>query len=130
MQIKSLIIGLGAGFILALLLSPFFAAGEKKQSVLSGKQVYDKKCASCHGKQGEGNPKIAKTLKSTIRNLGEIIATPDTLAAWKKITMDGKKKMPAFKAKLSTAEVDSVMAYLPTLAKPGEGDSAKAGDKK
>ncbi|MGE5693059.1 MAG: c-type cytochrome [Candidatus Zixiibacteriota bacterium] len=106
---------------------------QEAKTVASGKEVYTKKCGSCHGKQGEGVAKMATMLKAKIRNWGEVAATPDTLAAWKKITTDGKGKMPAFKSKLSTSEMDSVMAYVATLAKPakpakteGAGEGAKA----
>jgi len=132
MKTKGFPLKLGAELVLALLLGLSFAAGQEKQTVLSGKQVYEKKCASCHGRQGEGNPKIAKTLKTTIRNWGEITAPPDTLAAWKKLVVEGKGKMPAFKNKLSAAEIDSVAAYVKALtktsnpAKEAKPDSAKA----
>src|SRR3989337_2263826 len=36
----------------------------------AGKALYDKKCATCHGKLGEGNPNLAKTLKVEFRHLG------------------------------------------------------------
>ena len=110
---------------------------QEAKTVSSGKALYGQKCASCHGKQGEGMAKMATMLKAKIRNWGEVAATPDTLAAWKKITTDGKGKMPAFKTKLSAAEMDSVMAYAQTLVKPAKpaktegagegvkGDSAK-----
>ncbi|HXF48440.1 MAG TPA: cytochrome c [Verrucomicrobiae bacterium] len=103
---------------LALLAAGVWA--QEGKTVSSGKEVYTKKCASCHGKQGEGVAKMATMLKATIRNWGEVAATADTLAAWKKITTDGKGKMPAFKAKLSAAEMDSVLAYVKSLTKPGK----------
>ena len=106
---------------------------QEAKTVSSGKALYGQKCASCHGKQGEGVAKMATMRKAKIRNWGEVAATSDTLAAWKKITTDGKGKMPAFKTKLSAGEMDSVMAYVATLAKPakpakaeGAGEGVKA----
>lgn len=109
--------------IAALAAASLLAAGimaQEAKTVSSGKEVYTKKCASCHGKQGEGVAKMATMLKAAIRNWGEVAATADTLSAWKKITADGKGKMPAFKAKISTVELDSVMAYVKSLTKPGK----------
>lgn len=111
------------GVIAALAACALVAAGvwaEEGKTVSSGKTLYGQKCASCHGKQGEGVAKMATMMKTTIRNWGEVAATSDTLAAWKKITADGKGKMPAFKAKISAAELDSVMAYVKSLTKPGK----------
>jgi len=102
-----------------------WAQGAK--TVSSGKTLYGSKCASCHGKQGEGVAKMATMLKAKIRSFGEVAATADTLAAWKKITTDGKGKMPAFKTRLSAGELDSVMAYVATLAKPAKSGNAGKG---
>jgi len=106
------------------------------KTVLSGKDVYAKKCASCHGKLGEGVPKMATMLKTTIHDFRKISVNADTLAAWKKVTSEGRKKMPAFKTKLSAAEIDSALAYTVCLAKAGQPDktgtgldSAKGGQK-
>jgi len=108
-----------------------FIAGvvaQESKTVLSGKDVYAKKCASCHGKLGEGVPKMATMLKTTIHDLRKISVNADTLAAWKKVTVEGRKKMPAFKTKLSAAEIDSALAYAITLTKTGQTDKpAKSG---
>jgi mono/diheme cytochrome c family protein len=120
------------GIIAAVAGLALLAAGvwaQEGKTVSSGKEVYTKKCGSCHGKQGEGVAKMATMLKATIRNWGEVAATADTLAGWKKITADGKGKMPAFKAKLSAAEMDSVMAYVKTLTKPGKPAKSEEGAK-
>ncbi len=134
MKTKSFTLKSGAGLVLALLLGLSFATGQEKQAVFLGKQLYEKKCASCHGKQGEGVEKMAKMLKTKIRDVRGLKATADTLAAWKKITADGTGKMPAFKTKMSAAEIDSSLAYMLFLAKTSAGgaeaDSAKAGEPK
>ena len=107
-------------------LNPAFA--QEAKTVFSGKDVYAKKCASCHGKLGEGVPKMATMLKTTIHDFRKISVNADTLAAWKKVTSEGRKKMPAFKTKLSAAEIDSALAYTATLAKAGQPDKpAKSG---
>jgi cytochrome c len=37
----------------------------------AGQAVYAKKCASCHGKQGEGNATMEKMMKDTIKPLSD-----------------------------------------------------------
>jgi mono/diheme cytochrome c family protein len=101
-----------------LLLVAAGVTAQVAKTVSSGKDIYTKKCASCHGKQGEGVAKMATMLKAKIRNLAEAPAPPETLAVWKKIVADGKGKMPAYKAKLTAAEIDSVITYVHTLTKP------------
>ena len=118
---KTLLAGLVAAGVIAALV---FAQGSKP--TLSGKDVYTKKCASCHGKLGEGVPKMATMLKTTIRDLRKTVSA-DTLAAWKKSILDGKKKMPSFKTKLSAAEIDSVFAYTATLSKSSPGNKRESG---
>ncbi|MCI0329906.1 MAG: cytochrome c [candidate division Zixibacteria bacterium] len=100
---------------------------QTSKPTFSGKELYGKKCASCHGKQGEGVPKMATMLKTTIRDLRMPNLSADTLAAWKKSILDGKKKMPSFKTKLSAAEIDSALAYTVALAKAGQSEKTSAG---
>lgn len=110
-----------------------FIAGviaQETKVVLSGKDVYAKKCASCHGKAGEGVASVAKMLKTKISDLRGRPVTADTLVAWKKITIEGKGKMPGkVKSKLTDAEIDSALIYMQLLAKAPSGgaktDSSK-----
>ncbi|MCI0329905.1 MAG: cytochrome c [candidate division Zixibacteria bacterium] len=99
---------------------------QEAKTVSSGKDLYTKKCGSCHGKLGEGVPKMATMLKTTIRDLRKISVNADTLTAWKKITVEGKKKMPAFKTKLSAAEIDSSLAHMQLLAKTSAKEAKPA----
>ena len=87
---------------------------------ISGPDLYTKKCAMCHGSQGEGSAKMAKLLKTPIRDFRQVVATSATLALWKKITLEGKGKMPAYGKKLSAREVDSVLPHLVSLTKSGK----------
>ena len=81
----------------------------------AGKAVYDKKCATCHGKLGEGNPNLAKTLKVEFRHLGskEVQAQSDEELG--KIITEGKDKKKPVKG-LSDEDLANVIAYLRTLA--------------
>jgi mono/diheme cytochrome c family protein len=83
----------------------------------AGKTVYTRSCASCHGANGQGNPAIAKMLKSPpMRALGskEVLAKSD--AELKKNVSEGYGKMPPTKS-LSPKQVDDVVAYMRTLGK-------------
>ncbi|SRR5581483_10213214 len=82
----------------------------------AGKAVYAKACMSCHGADGEPNPKIAKALKVEMKSLGsaEVQALSDE--EMKKIITDGKGKMRPIKTVQGKA-LDDVVAYTRTLKK-------------
>ena len=75
------------------------------------KTTFDDKCASCHGKDGRAKSLHAKHVHA--RDL--------TDAAWQNDVSDerlfnsisnGRNKMPAFKKKLSEAQIDELVAYV------------------
>lgn len=80
----------------------------------AGKAVYAKKCAACHGKTGEGNPAIAKTLKVELRDLGSKEVQSKSDAELKKIITDGTEKKKPVKG-LSDEDLANVVAYMRTL---------------
>ena len=128
MTVQGKCLKLGLWTLVAALLAVSMLLAADAPLVSAGKDVYAKKCASCHGKQGEGVAKMATMLKTTIRDIRGLSVTADTLVAWKKATVEGKKKMPAFKTKLSAAEIDSALAYMQMVAKScatAKADSAK-----
>lgn len=80
-----------------------------------GAATYKAKCASCHGANGDGQTTMGK--KMNLRDLGspEVQKQTDAeLYAW---TADGKNKMPAYKGKLSEAEIKALVAFMRTLKK-------------
>ena len=82
----------------------------------AGKAIYAKKCASCHAKEGEGKPAIAKMLKVELRHLGskEVQARSDDEI--RKLLAEGKGKKKPVKG-LSDEDMVNVIAYVRTLAK-------------
>ena len=78
-----------------------------------GAAIYKEKCAKCHGDKGEGNAKATEKLCKGVTveqlKLGPIATKSD--ADVRKITAEGKDKMPAYKEKLSAEEIDAVIAY-------------------
>lgn len=98
---------------LALLVAPaVFAEGNAE----AGKAVYDKKCATCHGKEGVGNEKLAGTLKVEIRHLGSKEVQGKTDEQLRKESIDGVGKMKPVKG-LTEEEITNLMAYVRTLKK-------------
>ena len=81
----------------------------------SGEATYKAKCQSCHGAQGMPNPGIAKAMgvkpasDPSVKSLSEAQMITDTA--------NGKNKMPAFKGKLSDAEIKASVDYFRGLAK-------------
>ncbi|MFQ5696465.1 MAG: c-type cytochrome [Terriglobia bacterium] len=80
----------------------------------AGKKVYAKKCATCHGKQGEGKPAIAKMMKVELRHLGSKEVQAKSDEQLRKATVEGVGKMKPVKG-LSDEDVANLIAYLRTL---------------
>jgi cytochrome c6 len=78
-------------------------------------ETYKAKCASCHGPDGSGQTAVGKSMK--IRDLRSAEVQKQTDAELEKIITDGKGKMPAYKAKLSVADISSLVAYVRGVAK-------------
>jgi cbb3-type cytochrome c oxidase subunit III len=81
------------------------------------REVFDSRCATCHGKDGS-----AKTLKAKFNKARNL-----TDAAWQAEVSDERiynsiangrgKKMPAFAKKLSRAELEGLVVYVRGLKK-------------
>ena len=84
--------------------------------VAAGKDLYGKKCASCHGVSGEGKDTIAKTFKVELRHLGSKEVQAKSDADVKKIILEGNGKMKAVKD-VDAKTADDVIAFLRTLKK-------------
>jgi mono/diheme cytochrome c family protein len=82
----------------------------------AGKDVFLKKCKTCHGEDGQGNQGMAKLLNTTITPMDsdEVQGKPD--AEIKKIITDGKGKMKPVKG-LTDADIDNVIAYVRAFKK-------------
>jgi len=89
-----------------------FAAGD----AAAGKEVFSKKCASCHGAAGEGKETIAKQLKVEMRPLGskEVQAKSDD--DLKKGILEGVGKMKPV-AGIDAKTADDLVAFMRTLKK-------------
>ncbi len=79
-------------------------------------QIYEKQCASCHGKDGR-----AKTIKGKLKH-----ARNFTDAEWQGKVSDerifnsinnGKEKMPAYGKKLSQEQIEALVTYVRAFKK-------------
>jgi cytochrome c6 len=82
----------------------------------AGKAAYEKSCVSCHGKDGKGNPAMAKVLGEKGLDLTAKDATQKSDEQLLKIIAEGAGKMPAQKS-LSADEQKQVLSYVRSLAK-------------
>jgi len=80
-----------------------------------GAALYKAKCASCHGADGSGQTAMGKAMK--LRDLRSPEVQKQSDAELTKITADGKGKMPAYKGKLTDAEISALIAHMRTLKK-------------
>ncbi len=91
--------------VVALVAAPAAAAE-------GGKELYDQKCAMCHGKDGVAKP-IAKGAGNF--NDPKWQATKPEAAIVQTIT-DGKGKMASYKDKLTPEQIKALAAYIKPLA--------------
>jgi cytochrome c6 len=82
----------------------------------AGKAIFEKSCVSCHGKDGKGNPAMAKVLGEKGLDLTAKDATGKSDEQLLKIIAEGAGKMPAQKT-LSKDEQKQVLTYVRSLAK-------------
>lgn len=81
----------------------------------SGEATYKVKCQSCHGAAGVPNPGIAKLMG--VKPATDPSVKGHSEAQMIAITTNGKGKMPAFKGKLTDAQIKDSVAYFRTFAK-------------
>ena len=107
--------------VLASLLS-FATAAPAKSREFDAAKVFQAKCSACHGKEGKGNPKMAKMFKTDpeLMNLTGHQTTEKSDADLEKLIHDGKNKMPSFKGKLKDDEIKTMVAYVRGLGGKGE----------
>ena len=80
----------------------------------AGKAVYLKRCKTCHGAEGQGNPGMAKVLKVEIKHLGSEHVQAKTDDDLTKAILEGFGKMKPVK-RLSDEDVDNIIAFVRTI---------------
>ena len=96
-----------------ILLAASFAVPVFAQGDAAG--VYKAKCAMCHGADGLAATPMAKSMKVLSFKDPTMVKTSDSQLFTS--TKDGKGKMPAYKDKLTDAQIKDVVAYIRTLQK-------------
>ena len=81
----------------------------------AGKNIFASKCSICHGPDGSGKTSMGKALN--IADLHSAAVQKMSDADLKNVITNGKNKMPAFKGKLTDAQMGDVLAYIRTLGK-------------
>jgi mono/diheme cytochrome c family protein len=80
-----------------------------------GADTYKAKCAMCHGADGLAATPMAKNLKVLSFKDSAMVKASD--AQFIANTTNGKGKMPAYKGKLTDAQIKDVISYIRTLQK-------------
>ena len=88
----------------ACMLTPVFAQNP-------GADTYKAKCAMCHGPDGLANTSAGEAMK--VPPFNPKLSNAELSA----ITKSGKGKMPAYADKLTSDQIEQVVAYIRTLLK-------------
>ncbi|HET7207027.1 MAG TPA: cytochrome c [Terriglobales bacterium] len=81
----------------------------------SGADLFKSKCAMCHGPDGKGETAMGK--KFGLKDLGSADVQGKSDADLNGIITNGKDKMPAYKGKLTSEQIDEVVKFIRTLKK-------------
>ena len=79
----------------------------------SGADIFKGKCAMCHGADGSASTGMGKTMGLKPLSSPEVQNMSD--ADLTALITNGKGKMPAYKGKLSDADISAVAKYVKTL---------------
>lgn len=91
------------------------ATGTMSFAQSGGEATYKAKCQMCHGATGAGDTPAGKSMKVKSFKDPEVAKMSD--AALLGITKNGSGKMPAYKDKLSDAQIKEVITYIHSLEK-------------
>ena len=93
---------------------------------LTGKQVFERTCHTCHGPNGQGNPAAKKFFNANIPNLGSAYIQNKSDAELREIISNGSRKMPPVEIGqprvqhlLDSASVEKVIQFVRTLKTQG-----------
>lgn len=106
------VLGTMGSSLLLLAAAAIFAVPAHAQS---GAALFKAKCAPCHGPDGKGATSMGKVLK--VRDLSSAEVQKQSDAELTEMIENGKGKMPAYKGKLSTADIKELVSYIRTLKK-------------
>jgi cytochrome c6 len=93
--------------IVAVAALAVLAVGSARAADPAAAELFQKKCAVCHGKDGKGATPMAQKLGA--KDLTTLKESEGDIA---KVISDGKGKMTPFKGKLTDAEIASLAKYV------------------
>ena len=97
--------------------------GGSSLKAADAKELFEKNCASCHGKDGKGDTPAGKKLKAqdfTDAKVQEKLKDEEMVKAIKEGIKDkdsGKTKMKAFGDKLTDDDIKALVAYVRSFKK-------------
>lgn len=91
------------------------ATGTMSFAQNTGEAIYKAKCQMCHGVTGAADTPAGKAMKAKPFNDPEVAKMSDS--ALLNVTKNGSGKMPAYKDKLTDAQLQQVVAYIHELEK-------------
>jgi len=77
--------------------------------------LYKSKCQMCHGPDGKGQTPAGKSMGAHDFSAPDVVKMTDKELT--DVTVNGKNKMPAFKGKLTDAQVKELVGYVRELQK-------------
>ena len=81
----------------------------------SGADTYKSKCQMCHAADGSASTPAGKSTKARPFDSPDVLKMSDDDLV--NVTTNGHNKMPAYKGKLTDAQIKDVIAYIHTLQK-------------
>jgi cytochrome c6 len=76
----------------------------------SPRSLYVQNCARCHGSNGKGQTVLGKRLEAD-----DLTASTASTAKITRVITSGRGKMPAFRKKLTSAQIESLAGYVHSL---------------
>jgi mono/diheme cytochrome c family protein len=88
------------------------AFSQTTASASPGKEIFARKCETCHGSDGAGTP-VGKSLK--VANLRSVLVQKKSDAELTHIISEGKNNMPPFGNALTPDELKALVSYVRTF---------------
>lgn len=98
-----------------MLLASLWAAASCAPDPATPAGLYHRQCARCHGSDGSGNRRAAKTMPDLDLTASPMVTAGDRDEIRRRI-VEGEGSMPPFGDKLSGAEIEVLVAYTLELA--------------
>ena len=99
--------------MMVILATLIFVIALPAMAASDGAALYKAFCTTCHGANGAGDTPAGKAMK--VKDLKAPEVQKQTDIELTKVISGGKGKMPAYGKKMSTADIQAVIAHFRTL---------------